>query len=471
MRRFLNALSQELSSAGLRGYGADGFAGQLPQAQVPQATEPCPRQQPQAGHQDWIGLNDARFAAFNVCPTCYHSLVRPTPYAGAFITKGGAIAPPPNVPVRCDMSRFWVRIAGTVLLTMNQGGRHDITLLARVAGIRAQDGECPNAQLTSARQPLATSQRTWYTIQDPQIGAQPLQGWTVCAACLISIQTCCPAIATSFAPLHPPGPRDSTCAFVPSDAYDDMRSGEMLQQVGGCAVTSGLLGRPDVSQLVSWLRENPPRPRGGLSGSSPAPSGLCPRNSPSTTLRCHTMRRLFNFTVCEQCFADVIQPDLARGVELARKFDMAPNAMPSDFTCQLYSDRMRRVWSEAVSTGDFEHLRQKVGERRAKEREVQMTTARLEQQAAVLRIQARTQEHLAINAMSVEANQASNNILVSGIGGGRRVDAWHVEVPSGVPDFSQTTQLNNQAAMLKLQAAQAEGEARMAQEEWRQYWE
>ncbi len=362
IRKFLNALSQELSSAGLRGSGAGGFAMPVGQDQVPQAT-PCPRQQPQAGHQDWIGLNDARFAAFNICPTCYHSLVRPTPYANAFITKGGAIAPPPNVPVRCDLSRFWVRTAGTVLLTMNQDGRHDITLLPRVAGIRAHDGECPNTHLASD-QPPAASQRTWYTIQDPQTGAQPLQGWTVCAACLISIQICCPTIAAGFAPLYPAGPRESTCALVPADMYEDVRTAEILHQVGGCDMTSRLLGRSDMSQLVGWLRENPPRPRGGgsLPGSAQAsaPVGLCPRKSPSTTLRCHTMRGLFDFTVCEQCYADVIQPDLARGVELARQFDTSPSAMSSGFTCQLYSERMRRVWSEAVSAGDFEHLRQKV---------------------------------------------------------------------------------------------------------------
>jgi hypothetical protein len=39
------------------------------------------------------------------------------------------------------------------------------------------------------------------------------------------------------------------------------------------------------------------------------------------------------------------------------------------------------------------------------------------------------------------------------------------------PDFSQTTQLNNQAAMLKVQAAGVEDQIRMAEEEWKRYWE
>ncbi len=39
------------------------------------------------------------------------------------------------------------------------------------------------------------------------------------------------------------------------------------------------------------------------------------------------------------------------------------------------------------------------------------------------------------------------------------------------PDYTRTTQLNNEATMLNLQAAQAEDEARMAEQEWRRYWE
>jgi hypothetical protein len=268
------------------------------------------------------------------------------------------------------MSRVWVRIAGMVLLTMNQDRRHDVTLLAHVAGLRAQEGDCPNAALVAEHQPLATAQRTWYTVYDPQTGAQPLPGWTVCPACVLNLQACCPAVAGGFAPVQPAGggPREGSCALVPSDRYDDRRTAEMLQQVAACAATAAMLRRPDLTQLVNWLRANPPPPRGGggIAGGGfssalarPQGNGLCPMNYPSTTLRCHAMPGLFEFTVCEQCYADVIRPDASRGVELASRFDTTPSAIPSGFTCQLYSDRMRRVWSETVATGNLEYLRQK----------------------------------------------------------------------------------------------------------------
>lgn len=71
-----------------------------------------------------------------------------------------------------------------------------------------------------------------------------------------------------------------------------------------------------------------------------------------------------------------------------------------------------------------------IHERRSKEMGLQMKTSQLQQQAKQLREQASVQEHLAINAMRVETNRVSNNIMLSGIGAGRRIDAYTVEVPN-----------------------------------------
>ncbi|KAK3388468.1 hypothetical protein B0T20DRAFT_364634 [Sordaria brevicollis] len=178
-----------------------------------------------------------------------------------------------------------------------------------------------------------------------------------------------------------------TCALVPSEYYDDPRTMAILQQIAACAVTSGFMRRPDMSALVNWLRANLPPPRGpgvggasqgipgGLGGAPPLPKGLCPRDYPSTTLRCRTMQGLFDFTVCEQCYKEVVEGDFNRGIGLAVRLGGAPAAAVggAGFTCQLYSERMRRVWKEAVNMDEpmgFEHLRVKVNERKAKEREL-----------------------------------------------------------------------------------------------------
>jgi hypothetical protein len=38
-------------------------------------------------------------------------------------------------------------------------------------------------------------------------------------------------------------------------------------------------------------------------------------------------------------------------------------------------------------------------------------------------------------------------------------------------DFTPTTRMNNQASMMKVQAAQLEDRARMAENEWKRFWE
>lgn len=277
-----------------------------------------------------------------------------------------------------------------VLLTMNNEGRLGVDLVARVAALARHPGPdgqsgqppCRNAQLRSEADQLVLvdpaqdpQRRSWYTLFDPQTRAYLLPGSNICGSCAVNVMTCCPAVAGGFTPVQlPPGPR-VTCALVPLEQYDDPRTMAILQQIAACTVTSGFMRRPDMSALLNWLRANLPPPRGPAAGSSagapgvfgsppPPPNGLCPRNYPSTTLRCHTMRGLFDLTVCEQCYKEVIELDVRRGVELARRLDQIPAAVGgSGFTCQLYSDRMRRVWKEAVSMGEpmgLEHLRAKV---------------------------------------------------------------------------------------------------------------
>lgn len=116
-----------------------------------------------------------------------------------------------------------------------------------------------------------------------------------------------------------------------------------------------------MAPLINWLRENPPPTKGAMAPRSwEAPAGPCPRNYASSTLKCHVMGDIPDFTVCEQCFADVVKPDLDWGIELARRFGTGARTVSAGFTCQLYSDRMRHVWNQAVSSGNLELFRHKV---------------------------------------------------------------------------------------------------------------
>jgi hypothetical protein len=80
----------------------------------------------------------------------------------------------------------------------------------------------------------------------------------------------------------------------------------------------------------------------------------------SQSLKCHTMREISGLTICGKCYLEVIQPDMLKGVDLAKRVDPRPSIFPGGFMCQLYSERMRRVWAGAAARGDIEYLRQKV---------------------------------------------------------------------------------------------------------------
>lgn len=64
-----------------------------------------------------------------------------------------------------------------------------------------------------------------------------------------------------------------------------------------------------------------------------------------------------------------------------------------------------------------------------------MRTAQLQQQAAQLRLEAQTKEHLAANAMRLAANTASNNIMRAGVGITHQVGVNQFVRPSGVVSF------------------------------------
>ncbi|KAK0725022.1 hypothetical protein B0H67DRAFT_607390 [Lasiosphaeris hirsuta] len=396
-KRFLDSLKGSIqdtvnNATSWPGYGSPGGGGPggfgappppfgAPTNAMPSPGHQCPRQVPQAGHADWIGLPDPRWAGFNVCPACYAALIRPTAHAGAFVTKaGGLLAVPPQAAVRCDMGRFWVRVAGMVLLTMNQTGQLGAAHLAHVAGVRVPDGECPNVGVGDGMQVLPVVRRgVWFTLQDPATGArkQLTQVRHRAPSRLAHLRLLrgkhpsllpgrssgvCPGTATWMAGCrlwagtvgalrrHPHGRHSTTDRGVCSyGGYD---------KAGRHGAAGQLAGRKPTPRARRGCGSGY---SGGVPGAAPGvtPAVGCPRNLLSTTTKCHTMQGLFDLTVCENCYASVIKPDADRGVEMARRFEGNPSAMPSGFTCQLYSDRMRRVWSDAASTGDFEYLRQK----------------------------------------------------------------------------------------------------------------
>ncbi|KLJ09862.1 hypothetical protein EMPG_14716 [Blastomyces silverae] len=72
----------------------------------------------------------------------------------------------------------------------------------------------------------------------------------------------------------------------------------------------------------------------------------------------HYIPDLPEFTICEDCYDDVVYDRSHTGIGkmVSRTPQMVPGRRDQQYTCQLYSPRMRTVFREAVQHGDFKYL-------------------------------------------------------------------------------------------------------------------
>jgi hypothetical protein len=91
------------------------------------------------------------------------------------------------------------------------------------------------------------------------------------------------------------------------------------------------------------------------------------------------INQIGDFTVCQECFLNVID-SAEQGGNPWGFTQRPPGSMV--WSCQLYSDRMRRVYSEAIANSDLPFLRAKVNERKMQERQVRVTLKSLAAQKA-----------------------------------------------------------------------------------------
>lgn len=84
----------------------------------------------------------------------------------------------------------------------------------------------------------------------------------------------------------------------------------------------------------------------------------CLRNTPIPNRKWHMLEQIPEFTVCEECFTAVVWPmieDEDNDTEIPRNFFKYRQPKPVA-ACQLYSERMRRVFREACKFDDFGFL-------------------------------------------------------------------------------------------------------------------
>lgn len=301
------------------------------------ALQPCPRLRPVAGLHDWYTIRDLAFLDF--CPTCM-SFLGSSRFRDHFIPS---LPKDPRRPVACAMGVPWLRYAWIQSIKQD---RRDLNLIWQIA-----------APPPSGTRPCAGPRvdvRRWYHLTDPRT-KKPVDNFHLCAACVRNVDLIFPKLQHRVFDRPSDKPeQDRICSFHPESRHflpvlneiermaDADRMGDRRQKDST---------RPrDFQDFVDFVRHL-------------CRYRQCQKDMPLGIQVWHVIPELPEFTICEECYNEVVRPVSHRPVarDVSKFVVFLPNLLGCRIvhgsTCQLYSDRMRRVFLEAVTRNDFEGLK------------------------------------------------------------------------------------------------------------------
>lgn len=327
----------------LRRYSEDVNTGSLP------GLPHCPRQQPRAG-LDWYTL--PRYDNLNICPSCYEKVFYPTQFRDLFVPASSRSK---NKETSCDLGTSpWYRIAW---LMTRKYRLTDLHLIQRTADISAKHPiPCVG--------PIRVT-RLWHSIIDPKT-RRFIPDFTVCGPCAESVQALFPTLTGVFVALDRPAePRSGKCSlhFTPKRnrflTYFDV-----LESTHDHAMATG--SAPSIQRLAEkiafWSEVEE-----------------CPREEPQRNQAWYMMAHIPDMTVCEECFLEVVYPELKADLEAAavsnsadgqavnmvvKNFYQKPHILKHSTVCLLASPRMREQFRRACRRKDgIDYLDSRVRER------------------------------------------------------------------------------------------------------------
>ncbi|KAK4148153.1 uncharacterized protein C8A04DRAFT_8552 [Dichotomopilus funicola] len=266
---------------------------------------------------------------FEICPDCFGALFANTEYHNLFVMAGSRVG---TQLISCDFgSSVWYRIA--YLLTLKHDFP-DLRLLQGIASVAARKQDCPGR---------STVARNWYSMMAP--GARrPVKGFNVCPSCTRMVGVLFPELASLFVPLNPHETQLGICElhFVEERKrfFDYI---EEMNDTSDMALTNRTA--PNLVELVDRVREISIHQE-------------CVGNIPVPGRKWHVLQRIPNFTVCEECFNDVVWPmieDKDSESEMPRNF-YKQKQQRSWASCLLSGERLRRAFDKACKYDDFDYL-------------------------------------------------------------------------------------------------------------------
>lgn len=281
---------------------------------------------PFSGSDQFLTLKRAE--DFMICPDCYEAVFANTEFQNQFvpapIRSGGQL-------ISCDFgSSPWYRIA--YLMTRKQQ-YPDLRLLQGIASVAARSQACAGSQLAT---------RIWYSMMAPN-SRHPIQTFNVCLGCAKMVEVLLPNLAGVFVPLDSHEPTRGVCElhFAPDRKRFFTYFSEMEATSDQALVRRTA---PNITELADRIR-------------TISLHEECLRNTPIPNRKWHVLQRVPDFTVCEECFDAVVWPMIEAG---------DPSEVPTNFyksrqlrpvaACQLYSERMRKVFLQACQYDDFVYL-------------------------------------------------------------------------------------------------------------------
>jgi hypothetical protein len=291
----------------------------------------CPRTSFVRGKTDWLTLPQC--PGFDMCPSCFATTIAPTEFRHLFIQ---APPRPSNMEVLCDFgSSPWYRIAW--LLTLKEK-RKDLQLFYGLANI------CKKFQPCDGKREAI---RQWHSIIDPKTGGL-IRGFDVCPSCVKSVETLLPATRGIFIRKdHGPNGALRIC---------DLRfdSKQFIQYFDALETTADRAeyddDDPDTRDLASLIR------RLSLFDE-------CQHDKDLLDKKWHVITQLPEFTVCEECFDEVVWPELDERKAIPLMFSKDLKRIPKA-SCQLYSTKMRGIFRVATDADDYKLLASKARERK-----------------------------------------------------------------------------------------------------------
>ncbi|RGP66148.1 hypothetical protein FLONG3_8965 [Fusarium longipes] len=307
----------------------------------------CRRKHPVAGLVDWLTLPRTDF---NICPDCYGAVFGKTQYRNSF----QPMLRPTSQPISCDFGVGpWYRIAW--LLTL-KNELPDLRLFHDVANAVATTKSlpCPGDRVTT---------RNWQSLWNPYT-RQPVYDFTVCPQCVKIIHALFPNLTGIFIPVDS---RSESTRGLCAMRFKPKRK-RFVMYFDALETASDQARReqeePDVKTLAQDIEKM-------------AAVSECQEDKPIVNGHWHIMQFLQQFTVCGECFDEVVRPSIKEDNVIARNFYMKPQKLPLA-TCQLYSTRMREIFKKACRWNDPKYLEAKVLERLDVEAMIHEKLARLE---------------------------------------------------------------------------------------------